>query len=461
MDGAPYRLRPAPLRAVRQGDRPPGMLRLVSRFLPDNPFMRRLMLLASSTAAAQAVLILVSPILTRLYGPEDFGYFTVFTTLLGIFGTAACLRYEAAVPICRNDGTAALVVRAAVLAGLAMALLLALVLWLAGGAINAWLELPEGSLLLWWLPVGVAASGVFFALDGWALKQGTMRVLALSKLWQSTGQAALQLGLWVLGPAGLVAGYILGYVAGLVPILRHMPPGKRRLFRGLRARRTAAMAWRYRRFPFLGTGAIMLNSTTRLLPALLLAVLYGPVVAGWYGLAQRVVGIPIRLIGIAASQVYTAESASLQPHQYGRLYPLFMATAVRLALLGTAWLGGLALAGPWVFALVFGSEWWESGELVRLLFPMYLAMFVMVPIAHTLNLFERQDLVLALDLFSAAVLAGSFAAGWWWELGYGLTVGLYSAGMAISYSVYFLLARRLLRAAGHPDAGTNSRSPTQ
>lgn len=410
--------------------------------------MRRLMLLASSTAAAQAVLILVSPILTRLYGPEDFGYFTVFITLLGIFGTAACLRYEAAIPICRNDGTASLVVRAAVLSGLGMATVLALVLALAGPWLTVRVGLPEGSLLLWWLPPGVAITGLFFALDGWTLKQGGMRVLAASKLWQATSQAVLQLGLWLFGPVGLVTGYILSYAFAVLPILRRMPPEKRRLFRGLRLRRTAAMAWRYRRFPLYATGAMLLNSTTRLLPVLLLAVLYGPVVAGWYGLAQRVVGIPIRLIGTSASQVYTAESARLLPQDYGQLYPLFMATAGRLALLGIAYLGGLALVGPEFFALVFGAEWRESGDLVRLLLPMYLAMFVMVPIAHTLNLFERQDLVLLLNLFSAAVLAGSFLGGWWWELGYGLTVGLYSLGMAVSYMLYFLLARRLLRAVG-------------
>lgn len=425
---------------------PASLRELVTRVLPSSPFMRRLILLASSTAAAQAVLILVSPVLTRLYGPEDFGYFTVIITLLGIFGTAACLRYEAAVPICRNDGTAALVVRAAALSGLGMAALLALALALAGPWLTVRLGLPEGSLLLWLLPPGVAITGCYFALDGWILKQGDMRVLAVSKLWQSTSQAVLQLGLWLLGPVGLVVGYILSYAAAVLPILRHMPPAKRRLFRGLRLRRTAAMAWRYRRFPLYATGAMLLNSTTRLLPVLLLAVLYGPAVAGWYGLAQRVVGIPIRLIGTSASQVYTAESARLLPREYGRLYPLFMATAVRLALLGIAYLGALALVGPDFFALVFGAEWRESGDLVRLLLPMYLAMFVMVPIAHTLNLLERQDLVLLLNLFSAAVLAGSFLAGWWWALDHGLTVGLYSLGMAVSYTLYFLLARRLLQA---------------
>jgi O-antigen/teichoic acid export membrane protein len=47
----------------------------------------------------QAITVLVSPILTRLYTPEDFGVFGVYASILGIVTVVASLRYEYALPL--------------------------------------------------------------------------------------------------------------------------------------------------------------------------------------------------------------------------------------------------------------------------------------------------------------------------------------------------------------------------
>ena len=49
--------------------------------------------LVSGTTFAQILTILATPILTRLYGPEDFGLLALFLSITGILGTIVCLRY--------------------------------------------------------------------------------------------------------------------------------------------------------------------------------------------------------------------------------------------------------------------------------------------------------------------------------------------------------------------------------
>jgi O-antigen/teichoic acid export membrane protein len=57
----------------------------------------------------------------------------------------------------------------------------------------------------------------------------------------------------------------------------------------------------------------------------------------------------------------------------------------------------LLLAGPGLFALVFGDPWRISGEYARLLAPMFLVQFAIMPLSQTLNALERQDYQLVWD----------------------------------------------------------------
>lgn len=59
-----------------------GLTRLKA-LLPRSSFARNVAVLAGGTAVGQAIVVLASPILTRLYTPEDFGVLAVYTSFLG------------------------------------------------------------------------------------------------------------------------------------------------------------------------------------------------------------------------------------------------------------------------------------------------------------------------------------------------------------------------------------------
>ena len=63
--------------------------------------------LVSGNVLGQSAVLLASPILTRLYTPEEFGVFAIFASLLGIVGIVSGLRYELAIPLTLTDGSAA------------------------------------------------------------------------------------------------------------------------------------------------------------------------------------------------------------------------------------------------------------------------------------------------------------------------------------------------------------------
>ena len=59
--------------------------------------------LMTGTALAHGIKIAATPVLTRLYGPAEFGVFAVFLAMLNLTSVAACLRFEMAISLPEED----------------------------------------------------------------------------------------------------------------------------------------------------------------------------------------------------------------------------------------------------------------------------------------------------------------------------------------------------------------------
>ena len=60
-------------------------------------FRNNVLTLITGTAAAQALPVVFSPLLTRLYSPEHFGLFALFVAFSSIFAVLSTGRYELAI----------------------------------------------------------------------------------------------------------------------------------------------------------------------------------------------------------------------------------------------------------------------------------------------------------------------------------------------------------------------------
>src|SRR3990172_2772668 len=67
--------------------------------LPRGGFARSVAVLAGGTTLAQVISILVSPALTRLYTPEDFGALAVYISILSMLLVVASWSYELAIAL--------------------------------------------------------------------------------------------------------------------------------------------------------------------------------------------------------------------------------------------------------------------------------------------------------------------------------------------------------------------------
>ena len=132
----------------------------LKQLLPNNRFARSVSVLAGGTAAGQLIVIAASPILTRLYTPEDFGLLAVYAGILGILGVIANLRYQLAIPLPDSDEDAASIAALSLLVVVLITVLAAIAVWLFGAELVHLLNTPALETYLWLVPVGIFLVGI-------------------------------------------------------------------------------------------------------------------------------------------------------------------------------------------------------------------------------------------------------------------------------------------------------------
>lgn len=352
---------------------------------------RGILLIASGTAGGQVVGLFVAPVLTRVYSPADLGLFTVVFALVSTVATVAALRLELAVPIPRDDDDARSVVVLGLIAAAISAVIGTATVALVGRSAAEAYGQPDLARWLWLVPITAAITGAFLVLNQLAVRQRRYASISKRNLIQSITMAAVQVGAGVAGlrPGGLVLGLGVAQAAGATSLLFGSgltPTALRTAAHGDQLRKVLS---RFRRFPLVLAPSGLINVLGIQFPVLLISFAYGPEVTGWLGLSQRVLAIPVALIGTAVAQVYIGELATVVREDPARAIHLFVQTSRRLALAALLIASTVVALGPWAFGLVFGAEWTQSGQFARVLAVGLAAQLVAVPLSQTLIVFER------------------------------------------------------------------------
>ena len=398
---------------------------------------RGVLSIAAGSAGGQVLALAAAPLLARIYRPADFGLFAVVSALAVTIGTVAALRWEMAIPIPERESDARALVTLGLAAACGTGAVGALLVLLLRDEVARWFDQPDLAPWLWVVPPTAAAMGTVLVLNQFAVRHRRYGMIGRRNLFQAVGVVATQLVAGVAGlrSGGLALGFGFGQVVAAGVLLRGARRRGAAAAGGARFRGLAAVARRYRRFPFLMAPSGLLNILGTQLPVLLIASWYGSTVAGWLGLTQRVIAMPIALVSSAVAQVYLAE---------GRI---FIGATRRLALIAVPGAVAVVLAAPSAFSLIFGPQWHSSADYAQALAVFMAAQFVASPLSQTLVVFERQGLQLAWDAGRVLVIAGAVSAVALAD-GSALTaVWAFGLSGAVTYGVGWLMSLRVVTVA--------------
>jgi O-antigen/teichoic acid export membrane protein len=401
-------------------------------------FRLKVLQVAGGTAMAQALLVVASPLLTRIYTPADFGVLGVYLSIVSVLVIIASLRLEMALPIPTEAGEADALLAVCLLLVAGTCMLSALLIWICQDRILRWMGAPALGPYLWLIPVSILGAGLYQVFNCWAIrKQGFARI-ARTKITQGVTQILVQVagGLCLPGPIGLLVGDAVGRSNGSRTLAMLDWKNDWAALRLVTWRRMWQATVRYRAFPLVFSGAALMNTVNLRLPSLLLAIYFGPAVAGCFVLAQRVFGIPSTVLGESVTQVYFAEFAGIPRSDSRAMMALFKGTIKRMFLMGLPIMILASVSGWVLFPMVFGRAWKDAGIYLVAISPMALAQLTSACVSSTLVVLERQDLTFYREVLRSVLLLGGIFAAYYLKWSPRAAVILFGITGTLAYGVY-------------------------
>lgn len=414
--------------------------------------VRSVAVVASGTAASQAILLLAAPILTRLYSPDEFGLLAAYMAAVTILGAVSTLRYELVVPLPRRHDMAANALALTLGCVCALVLLCSIVLLGFSPGIAALFNAPDLHRYGWLIPLGVLSMGSYTALNNWAVRRRSFSIIARTKLTQSVGQTAIQIGsaFTPFGTLGLLVGSLLGQSMGITSLLRAFFSKDGNTISHLSRRRMWFLARHYWRFPAVSLPASVAFTAGQQAPALVLFSQFGAATAGFYLLAQRVGMMPATLLGTAVSQSIYSNLADRKKDAkaIGQMVrgPVQIMNTLIIAPAAVC-----AVIAPSVVEIAFGREWGESGHYLRWMAPWVattITFGAMSPVVSVLGL-QKMGLVFQIGSLVVSLMAMLILGGIWGPIA---AIAAFSVAKTLSIIVYRLHMFTLLGVSPLPIA---------
>lgn len=353
-------------------------------------FNKNILLLLSGTTIAQALPIVLMPLLTRLYTPADFGVLSIFVAVTTILGSIANARYELALTLPESEDDAITVAALGVSIATVFSALLLIPFVAFNGSVSSLFDNQAISTWLYFVPLVVWLIGLFNVFNFLNTRLKNYKDIAVSHVYRTVAMVSVQLVLGYLkfAASGLIIGQILSQFAVLFRAGLKLPTQKI-ISRMLDVSKQKIAALRYRRFFIFMLPATLMNSLSANFITLYLPALFSLTTLGYYSLAQRALGAPSALIGSSIGQVYMQE-ASAERLLSGVVKKSFISAFKKLFVISLVVFIPLYFIVEELFVFVFGEQWRLAGVYTKILLPYFAVNFIVSSLSVTDSIMERQ-----------------------------------------------------------------------
>jgi len=387
---------------------------MLNKLKPKSEVSRNILTLMTGTTIAQAIPIAISPILTRIYTPEDFGIFALYMSLLSIVAVIATGRYELAVILPKNKKESINIVAISFLISLIISICLFVLVLLFNKEITLLIGTPEISNWLYLMPLSVLLVGFYQSLNYWNNKNKQYKTMAKSKIYQSAsvGSTNLTLGFIELSKFGLIIGQLFGQIIAFFILLKSFIKNDMNYLQNINKLKMFSLFKKYKDFPKINMPHAFLNTISSNLPILIIGKFFNSANVGFYSLSNTIILAPMGIITQSYSQVFFQKISELKNNNESKmLYSFYKITVKKLLIFSLPIFFIIFFIIEDVFVIVFGEEWIVAGQYARILLPLYYFVFTSSIVSSVVIVFSHQGKALKLEILSMFFRVVSLSIG--------------------------------------------------
>ncbi|CAA6810259.1 MAG: O-antigen flippase Wzx [uncultured Sulfurovum sp.] len=366
---------------------------MINKLKPKSEFARNVLTLMTGTTIAQAIPILISPILTRIYTPEDFGFFALFISIVSIMSVIATGKYELAIILPKSDNFSFQLLLLSIMITFTISLF-----YLIGVFSVSFFY--SFDLIYYFLPLAVMVIALNATFDKYNNKIKNYKIMSYQRFIKAGVESvssvifAIAFGI----NTGLIWGFILGYFFSTLGMLYV----NYRLFKNKQflpsLKKIKVLSKRYMNFPKYNMPHALLNSISANVPVFLIPIFYGNITLGLYAFGLRMVQAPLVLLSGTIFHVLGQKMAE-EYADGNQIQSIFIEAIKKLMLVAILLLPFFVFMDD-LFAFIFGEAWREAGYFIQILSPWILLIFMVSPLATIPQIFNQQKKALNIEIVS-------------------------------------------------------------
>lgn len=411
--------------------------RLKSRIKSD--FSKNIITLMTGSAIAQAIPILISPILTRIYSPEEFGIFALYMAFISIGASIVTLKYEAAILLPKKEENAKYLVHISLIFALLFSLLFFITYVFFNVEFNSFFKLTNN--IFYFVPLGIFLFAIYAIFLQWANRKKDYKNMNINRLIQSSSISIFQILIGIFNKIsfGLILSDVIGRIIAVLLIVNRVLDQVRLEVFSLK--KTIILIKRYKKFPKYEMPATVLNITSYELVYIIIPIYFSSITAGLYFLVFRVLMTPIGFIGTSITEVFKNRAIE-DLNKYNSCRIIYKKIFLLLFIIGIIPIIIILIWGQVIFSFVFGEEWREAGLYAQILAPLALLRLISSPLSYLFIIRERLELDLLVQFIFFILIVLSLIIGVFYN-NINLLVTLLSLSGCIFYIVQILISYRL------------------
>ena len=390
--------------------------------------MRNVGKLLSANVIAQALGILVYPILTRMYSPEDFGLLNLFMSIVGVLVIVSTMQMQDAVVLPENEHEARSIVHICLTGIFALVFLITLTIPFADSIANLF-NSPQLARYYWLLPCNVLLLGIWNVLNYWYIRHNAYDKISGYQISQSLFSAGFKTGFGALGQlnGGLIYSSILSPLCSILRVFLREDKSIVRSFVHFDHGNWGEIFRKYSNFPKYTLPHSLINYIAGQMPVLLLTPFFSSHEVGFWTMAVLLSFSPINVVTNALYQVfYRQTAAKVNARQsIGNFYRRFTIwTLVIIVPLFVCLWFVLPMLTQWLL----GDVWRVTGIYIRWMLPWLVCNMLCGATGYIYEVFFKQNHGLYFEILITVVRF------------IGLGIGIYYNSFELSIACYAIFS---------------------
>jgi len=411
------------------------------KFNKFSPFEKNFYTLTIGTTLAQAIPFAFYPILSRIYNPEEFGFFYGVISIVPILTILSSGMFEHAILVAENDRESNAIIKLILIRSIILLVLFSIL----GYAFITICDLfDDFKINPYWIIITCSISFftiIYNVFNEWSIRIIQFKNLALNKIYNSsfTSFSKILFKYCSFLNNGLIIGEFIGKFLTALICLISMLKFNKSLFGSINKQITIYVYKKYKKFPKFMMPDQLINTIGGSAHVYIIGIYFTASELGFLSMALSLLTVPVTVISSSLKDVFRQKANELYIES-GSCRELYVKLLKPIFAIGLILFTILYFSFPIAFPFFLGEKWLAAGNYAQILTPMFFLNFVSMSLGGVLIISNQIKVSLYWQVFNVATTVISLLIGSIYFNDIFYTLIFFTIAKSISYIIYILLS---------------------